>query len=66
MLFDSVGNRSGRIELSRTIDKMNLKYGLKTVGLAITGDGNSPWKNRKEQLTPNYLTDIDQLMTINT
>lgn len=44
MLFDSVGNRSGRIELSRTIDKMNLKYGLRTVGLAITGDGNSPWK----------------------
>lgn len=65
MLFDSVGNRSGRIELSRTIDKINLKYGLKTVGLAITGDGNSPWKNRKEHLTPNYLTDIDQLMTVN-
>ena len=25
---------------------------------------NEEWKNRKDHLTPNYLTDIEQIMTI--
>ena len=64
VLFDPVENREERLELSRTIDRMNHKYGLKTVGLAVAGSDREVWKNKKEHLTPNYLTDIDQLMTV--
>lgn len=64
ILFDPIPKRDERAELSTAIDRMNRKYGLKTVGLAVTGYGNADWKNRKEHLTPNYLTDIDQIMTV--
>ena len=30
---------------------------------AIISDRDT-WKNKKEHLTPNYLTDIDQIMTV--
>ncbi|MDD6151410.1 MAG: Y-family DNA polymerase [Bacteroidales bacterium] len=64
VLFDSVEKREKRLELSRTIDKMNHKYGLRTLGLAVAGNGNGEWKNKKEHLTPDFLTDIDQLLTV--
>lgn len=64
ILFDPIPNRDERAELSTAIDRMNRKYGLKSVSLAVAGYGNADWKNRKEHLTPNYLTDIDQIMTI--
>lgn len=64
ILFDPIPKRDERAELSTAIDRMNRKYGLKTVGLAVAGYGNADWKNRKEHLTPNYLTDIDQIMTV--
>ena len=64
VLFDPVVNREERLELSRTIDRMNHKYGLRTVGLAVAGSDREVWKNKKEHLTPNYLTDIDQLLTV--
>ena len=64
ILFDPIHKRDERAELSTAIDRMNRKYGLKAVGLAVAGYGNADWKNRKEHLTPNYLTDIDQIMTV--
>ena len=64
ILFDPISKRDERAELSTAIDRMNRKYGLKAVGLAVAGYGNADWKNRKEHLTPNYLTDIDQIMTV--
>lgn len=64
ILFDPIPKRDERAELSTAIDRMNRKYGLKTVGLAVAGYGNADWKNRKDRLTPNYLTDIDQIMTV--
>ena len=64
ILFDTVARREERVELSETLDRMNHKYGLKTVGLAVAGGDNEVWKNKKEHLTPNYLTDIDQIMTV--
>ena len=64
ILFDPIHKRDEREELSTAIDRMNRKYGLKAVGLAVAGYGNADWKNRKEHLTPNYLTDIDQIMTV--
>ena len=64
ILFDPIPKRDERAELSTAIDRMNRKYGLKAVGLAVAGYGNADWKNRKEHLTPNYLTDSDQIMTV--
>lgn len=64
ILFDPIPKRDERAELSTAIDRMNRKYGLKTVGIAVAGYGNADWKNRKDRLTPNYLTDIDQIMTV--
>lgn len=64
LLFDPVQKREERVELSETLDRMNHKYGVRTVGLAVAGSGSEDWKNRKEHLTPNYLTDIDQIMTV--
>lgn len=63
-LFDPVQKREERVELSQTLDRMNHKYGVRTVGLAVAGSGNENWKNKKDHLTPNYLTDIDQIMTV--
>lgn len=44
---------------------MNHQYGVKTVGLAVEGSANEEWKTRREHLTPNYLTDINQIMVVN-
>lgn len=63
-LFDAIGNREGRLKLSRTIDMINHRYGLKTIGLAIEGGDDQPWKVRSEHRSPNYLTDIDEILTI--
>ena len=32
--------------------------------IALAGSDREAWKNKKEHLTPNYLTDIDQIMTV--
>ena len=65
VLFDPIHNRDERVILSETIDLMNHKFGLKTVRLAVEGEKNEKWKVKSEHRTPNHLTDIDQLMTIN-
>ena len=64
ILFDPIPKRDERAGLSCAIDRMNRKYGTRKVGLAIAGGDNEEWKNRKDHLTPNYLTDIEQIMTI--
>ena len=64
ILFDTVERREERVELSETLDRMNQKYGIRTVRLAVAGSDREAWKNKKEHLTPNYLTDIDQIMTV--
>ena len=64
ILFDPVEKREARIELSRTMDKLNQRYGLNALSLAITGRPDASWKVRKDFPTPNYLTDIDQIMTV--
>lgn len=64
-LFDTIGNRESRLELSRTVDTLNQKYGLKTVGLAVEGEKIQSWKVRSEHRSPNYLTDIDEILTVN-
>lgn len=64
LLFDPVPNREERVVLSETIDRMNHKYGLKTVRLAIEGEKNEKWKVKSEHRTPNYLTELSEIMTI--
>ena len=64
VLFDTMEKRDERLELSKTIDKMNHQYGVKTVGLAIEGRENEEWKTKRDHLTPNYLTAIDHIMTV--
>ncbi|MCQ2134570.1 MAG: Y-family DNA polymerase [Bacteroidales bacterium] len=64
LLFDPVPNREERVVLSETIDSMNHKYGLKTVRLAIEGEKNEKWKVKSEHRTPNYLTELSEIMTI--
>lgn len=64
VLFDSVSNRPERLALSRTIDTLNHRYGLKTVSLAVEGGSKEPWTVKSEYRTPNYLTDLDGLLTV--
>lgn len=64
VLFDPIDKREERVELSRTMDMLNHRFGIKTVGLAVEGGKSEAWKVRRDHATPNYLTDIDQLLTI--
>ena len=66
VLFDNVRNRPGRLYLSRTMDDLNHRYGLKTVGLAVEGQlrGSEPWSVRCEHRSGNYLTDLDGILTV--
>lgn len=63
-LFDSVQNRPERLDLSKRIDGLNHKYGLKTVALAVEGEKQQPWKVKSEHKSYNYLTDIDEILTV--
>lgn len=78
-LFDPIQNRKQRSELMKAIDNLNHKYGLKTIRLCAEGamksrkkDGASstdnvekaPWKVKCEHKSKNYLTDINEILTI--
>lgn len=64
VLFDNVHNRPERLDLSRAMDAINHKYGLKTVGLAVEGGRTDPWKVKCEHRSPNYLTDLNDILTV--
>lgn len=64
-LFDPVRGREERKTLSGTIDNMNRKFGLKTVRLAVEDGETDHWKSKSEHRSPNYLTDIDEILTVN-
>lgn len=64
ILFDCISNRPERLELSRNIDMLNQKYGLKTIGLAVEGTHDAPWKIKCEHRSGNYLTDLNDILTI--
>jgi len=63
-LFDPVRGRDERRSLSCSIDRMNRKFGLKTVRLAIEDGEADHWKTRHEHRSPNYLTDINEILTV--
>ena len=63
-LFDPVKNRTNRGKLMRAMDEINHRYGLKTLRLAVEGEQKQAWKVRSEHRSPNYLTDINEILTI--
>ncbi len=63
-LFDPIHNRKERDELMRSIDRLNHRHGLKTVHLAAEGEETEPWKVKCDHQSPNYLTDLDEILTV--
>ena len=63
-LFDSIDNRMERNTLMSTIDSINQRYGVKTLHLAIEGEGHQKWHAKSEHCSGNYLTDISQILTV--
>lgn len=64
ILFDTIDKRPERLDLSNTIDAINHKYGLKTVGLAVEGESNDTWRSKCEHRSPDFLTDLDEILTV--
>lgn len=63
-LFDPIRNRPERARLMQEIDKLNHRYGLKTILMAVEGDDKQAWKVKCEHRSGNYLTDARELLTI--
>ena len=63
-LFDPVKNRPERARLMQEIDRLNRRYGVKTIRMAVEGDDHQPWKVKCDHRSGNYLTDANELLTI--
>ena len=63
-LFDVIDNRKQRRDLMTAIDKLNHLYGPKTVQLVVEGGKRQKWKVKSEHRSPNYLSNINEILTI--
>ena len=63
-LFDDINNRPERMRLMHTIDSLNHRYGVKTVRLMAEGERRQSWNVKSEHRSRNYLTDINEILTI--
>lgn len=63
-MFDPIQNRPERSELMKAMDDLNHRYGLKTLQLAVEGQKDQPWKVKSEHRSPNFLTDINEILTV--
>ena len=63
-LFDNISNRRERKQLMDTIDRLNQRYGVKTVRLMAEGERRQSWTVKSEHRSRNYLTDINDILTI--
>lgn len=63
-LFDPITNRSERARLMTTMDLLNHRYGIKTLHLAVEGGADQRWKVKCQKRSCNYLTNINELLTI--
>lgn len=63
-MFDSIANRPQRLELSKAVDSLNCRFGVKSVHLAVEGNSGDAWHVRADHRSQNYLTDINGLLTI--
>ena len=64
-LFDEVKNRPQRFQLMKSIDEINHKFGLKKIKLAVEGEGHQSWHSKSEHRSGNYLSNINEILTIN-
>ncbi len=64
-LFDEVKNRPQRFQLMKSIDEINHKFGLKKIKLAVEGEGHKSWHSKSEHRSGNYLSNINEILTIN-
>ena len=64
-LFDEVKNRPQRFQLMKSIDEINHKFGLKKIKLAVEGEGHQSWHSKNEHRSGNYLSNINEILTIN-
>ena len=63
-LFNSPVRRMRRERLMHALDDINQRYGAKTLHLAVEDCGHQPWHVKCEHRSPNYLTDINEILTI--
>ena len=63
-LFNSPVRRMRRENLMHALDDINQRYGAKTLHLAVEDCGHQPWHVKCEHRSPNYLTDINDILTI--
>lgn len=63
-LFDTNTMRKERKELMRVLDGINHRYGVKTLRLAVEGTSRQAWHVKCEHRSPNYLTNIDEILTV--
>ena len=63
-LFDPIPNRPQRSALMSTIDALNLRYGPKTVNLVVEDSWKRDWHVKSEFRSPDYLTNINEILTV--
>lgn len=63
-LFDTNSKRKERGSLMRVLDNINHKYGVKILRLAVEGTERQPWHVKCEHRSQNYLTNINEVLTI--
>ena len=63
-LFDPVPNRPQRAKLMQAMDSLNHRYGLKTLQLAAEGETCQPWRVKCEHRSGNFLTNVNELLTV--
>ena len=63
-LFDTIGNRRERAELMQAVDALNQRYGPKTVRLGVESFDRRDWQVKCDHRSPNYLTDIKEILTV--
>ena len=63
-LFDPIPNRKERSDLMKAIDRLNHSFGLKSIQLAVEGEKQQSWKVKCEHRSQNYLTNINEILTI--
>lgn len=64
VLFDNLTGREERFVLSDSMDRLNHKYGVKTVRLAVEGDKAESWRAKSGYKSGNYLTDLNEILTV--
>lgn len=63
-LFDGIGNRQERMALMKSIDELNHRYGPKKIRLAVEGEEHQAWHAKSKFRSGNYLSDINEVLTI--